>query len=249
MHVVAGLFSLHALLSVCGWAMATGMAIYHLHLIKGDRALSFLLIGLCVVVGIGTWIESAREYGTTISIQRGIDHIQNTLNNPPNNPDQILAAAAEKLVQQGKQIETLQSDVNNFIAQQSDRPMETEAFDKLISTFRPAANALGSLQVEAVSASPNAPGYAQIFMYAFHKAGMAVNGIGADDSTSLLYPSQATVSSPRMKGLFIGVQNYLSPPEMAVRFHELLKAAGFDAVFTNWQAVTDPTYVFVVSYK
>ena len=74
---------------------------------------------------------------------------------------------------------------------------------------------------------------------------MTVNGVKADDNTE----SQANVSSPQMKGLYTGVQNAAAPPGDAVRFRTLLKSAGFNSNFSNWQGVVGDNYVFVVSYK
>jgi hypothetical protein len=137
----------------------------------------------------------------------------------------------------------------SVIDQQSDRGMDKSDFEKLVATFSPVAKQLPSLQVEAVSASPSAAGYAVIFMAAFHASGMTVNGINPNDDTSPLFPSSAAVASAQMKGLFIGVKNASEPPKSAIFFKELLETAGFKSKFATWTGISGDTFVFVVSCK
>lgn len=108
----ADFFSLHALLSVFGWAVATGMGIRHLHTAEGNRVLTTTLIILCIIGVAGSWFQGAREHSDARgaqdqqrTISDGLDKLQKSLslNNPT--PDEILAAAASKLQQQNHEID------------------------------------------------------------------------------------------------------------------------------------------------
>jgi hypothetical protein len=127
--------------------------------------------------------------------------------------------------------------------------MHKSQFERLVVTFAPLAKELPDLQVEAVSASANAPGYAVIFMTAFHNAGMTVNGVKPDDDTSMLYPSQATVSSPEMKGLFIGVHNSNGATGWCSSLQDVAQDCRVRRQFRELAKRGENAYVFVVSYK
>lgn len=125
---------------------------------------------------------------------------------------------------------------------------------ELLRVFKPIAGSYpNNIQVEAVSASADAAGYAQQFMFVFHIAGLTVNGIApTDNKTASLFPSPAQVSSSQMRGLFIGVQGGISRfaiPDRALKFQAALKEAGFTAQITGWNGVGVDDFVFVVSFR
>lgn len=136
-----------------------------------------------------------------------------------------------------------------IIDQKTDRMMNGEQLQKIIETFRPVAGEIPDLSVQAVRAAPDAAGYAQKFMIALHLAGLTINGIKPENNSEMLYPAPATVSSPQMKGLYIGVKAGAVPPETAIKFKKLLSDAGFKSSFAPWQGVAPNNFVFVVSYK
>jgi hypothetical protein len=101
-------FSLHALLAAFGWTVATAMAIRHLHVVEQNRLLSVILIGLCIAGIVGSLVEGARESAERRLVVDGIGKIQETIKSGNQSPDQILAAAASKLIEQGKRITELE---------------------------------------------------------------------------------------------------------------------------------------------
>lgn len=138
--------------------------------------------------------------------------------------------------------------------QVEDRRLSHSQVDGLLRVFKPIAGSYpNNIQVEAVSASPDAAGYAQQFMFVFHMAGLTVNGIApTDNKIASLFPSSAQVSSSQMRGLFIGVQggiNISAIPERALKFQAALREAGFVAQITGWNGVGADDFVFVVSYR
>jgi hypothetical protein len=135
------------------------------------------------------------------------------------------------------------------IEQRTERVMQSDQFQKIIQTFKPVSSQIPNLTVEAVSGASDAAGYAQKFMIAFHLAGLTINGIKPDNVTEMLYPSAATVSSPLMKGLYIGIKADAPPPEAANKFKKLLSDAGFETSFAPWHGIGPNDFVFVDSYR
>jgi hypothetical protein len=131
---------------------------------------------------------------------------------------------------------------------EADRQLSRDQIQNLLRVFRPIAGSLPNIQVEAVSASPDAAGYAQQFMGVFHIAGMRVNGIAPDDNSSTLFPASAQVSSSRMHGVYIGVSGGSVPPR-ASQFQASLLTAGFEAPIIRWNGVGADDFIFVVSYR
>src|SRR5262249_53313877 len=123
-----------------------------------------------------------------------------------------------------------------------------EQVNNLFRVFRPLASSFPNLQVQSVSASPDAVGYAQQFMGVFHLAGMTVNGIAPDNNQAMPFPSPAQVSSSKVRGLLIGVSGTL-PPDRASQFQAALREAGFEAPFIRWNGIGPDDFVFVVSYR
>jgi hypothetical protein len=119
-----------------------------------------------------------------------------------------------------------------------DRRLSQTNIDHIQRVFRPIASEFpNTIQVESVSASPDAAGYAQQFMQAFHSSGLTINGIAPTDDQSTLFPSLAQVSSSRVRGLFVGVRGGIEVaaiPPRAIRFQEALGEAGFQASFIGW---------------
>jgi hypothetical protein len=111
---LADFLSLHALLAVFGWVVATGMVIRHLHLIEANRLLTIGLICLCIVGIAGSWVEGAREHADSRALLNGLDKVDKLLSAPAQTPDQILAAAAAKLIQQDDKIKGLQSEIDQI---------------------------------------------------------------------------------------------------------------------------------------
>jgi hypothetical protein len=135
-----------------------------------------------------------------------------------------------------------------------DRQLSNNEVTKLLNVFKPIANIFpNNIQVESVSSSPDAAGYAQQFMLIFHKAGLTVNGISpTDKKVFAAFPDTAQVASSRMRGLFLGIQSGISLnalPERALKFQAALRKAGFNAPLTGWQGVGPDDFVFVVSYR
>jgi hypothetical protein len=119
----------------------------------------------------------------------------------------------------------IQTEISRGIQTQQveDRHLSQEQAEKLLSIFKPTASEFpNNIQVEAVSASPDAAGYALQFMQIFHLAGLTVNGVTpTDNNGGSLFPSTAQVASSQMRGLFIGVHsgiNINAIPNRAVRF-------------------------------
>jgi len=81
---------------------------------EGNRTLTFLLIGVCALGAVGTWIDGAGEHAEQRAIQGGLYDIQKTLKSPSQAPEQILAAAASKIISQGNEIASLKSAVNTL---------------------------------------------------------------------------------------------------------------------------------------
>jgi hypothetical protein len=132
--------------------------------------------------------------------------------------------------------------------QPADRVLLPEQVNNLFRVFRPLASSFPSLQVQSVSASPDAAGYAQQFMGVFHLAGMTVNGIAPDNNQAMPFPSPAQVSSSKVRGLLIGVSG--TPlPDRASQFQAALREAGFEASFIRWNGIGSDDFVFVVSYR
>jgi hypothetical protein len=105
------LFSPHALLAAGGWGIASAMAIHHLHITEPSRLRSVLYAVVCSVVFVAALFVSAREHrDARVSqeqarlIKDGIDKIQTQLRTTNQTPDQILSAAAAKIIQQGKDL-------------------------------------------------------------------------------------------------------------------------------------------------
>jgi hypothetical protein len=131
-----------------------------------------------------------------------------------------------------------------------DRELHPAEVNRLLNVFRPIASEFpNNIQVEAVSASPDAGGYGAQFMLVFHAAGLTVNGVVPTDNLAAMFPSSAQVYSPKMRGLFIGVNSGGPPPSRAIRFQKALAEAGFNSQLTGWQGVGSDDFVFVVSYK
>jgi hypothetical protein len=112
---ITDFFSLHALLAVIGWTMATGIAIRHLHHIECNRVLFILLVGVCFIGVVGTWIEGAHEHADTRVVQRGILEIEAALNTKNENSEQILSQAATKITTLEQQLHdiTYERHLNN----------------------------------------------------------------------------------------------------------------------------------------
>lgn len=87
--------------------------------------------------------------------------------------------------------------------------MNGEQLQKIVETFRPVAGEIPDLSIQAVSAAPDAAGYAQKFMIALHLAGLTINGIKPENNSEMLYPTPDTVSSPQMKGLILALRRAL----------------------------------------
>jgi len=160
-----------------------------------------------------------------------------------------LEAARGQIDQQKGKIAKDEAEIEQLETPPTPRNMAIEQFKRIVTVFTLVSGQFPNVTVEAVSASDDAAGYAQIFMTAFHAAGMTVNGIKPDDNKQMLYPDTATVSSPTMRGLYIGVENRDSPPAPALQFQALLKSAGFDTNFASWHGAAGNSYVFVVSYR
>lgn len=138
--------------------------------------------------------------------------------------------------------------------QVEDRRLSNSQAEALLRVLKPIAGSYpNNIQVEAVSASPDAAGYAQQFMMVFHIAGLTVNGTApTDNKPASLFPSTAQVSSSQMRGLFIGVQagiNIAAIPERALKFQTALKEAGFVAQIIGFNGIGADDFVFVVSYR
>jgi hypothetical protein len=129
----------------------------------------------------------------------------------------------------------------------SQRHMTLEDFNKLIARLKAADPQLPSFEVQAVGGAADSAGYAEEFMYAFHNSGITINGI-APDSEEVLFPSPANVSSPEMKGLYIGVKDAKSPPDSAKQLQLILRDAGFSAKFANWAHMPANLFILAVSY-
>ena len=114
-------------------------------------------------------------------------------------------------------------------APQPDRHLSQTEADNLLRVFVPLANSFpNNIQVEAVSASPDAAGYGQQFMAVLHAAGLTVNGVAPTDSRTAMFPSSAQVYSSQMRGLYIGVSTGVLPPaQSAIRFQAAFSDAGF----------------------
>jgi hypothetical protein len=135
-----------------------------------------------------------------------------------------------------------------------DRRLSQDDINHTQEVFRPIASEFpNSIQVEAVSASPDAAGYALQFMQAFHTCGLIINGATpADSNIASLFPSSAQVVSSQMRGLYIGIMggtHITNIPNRAIKFQAALKEAGFVAQLTGWQGVGADDFVFVVSYR
>jgi hypothetical protein len=135
-----------------------------------------------------------------------------------------------------------------------DRRLSQDEINHIQQVFRPIANEFpNSIQVEAVSASPDAAGYALQFMQAFHASGLTINGITpTDNNITSLFPSSAQVVSSQMRGLYIGIMggtHITKLPERAIKFLAALREAGFTTQLTGWQGVGADDFVFVVSYR
>jgi hypothetical protein len=64
-----------------------------------------------------------------------------------------------------------------------DRELHPAEVNRLLNVFRPIASEFpNNIQVEAVSASPDAGGYGAQFMLVFHAAGLTVNGVVPTDN-------------------------------------------------------------------
>jgi hypothetical protein len=133
--------------------------------------------------------------------------------------------------------------------QKTERQLSGAQFQRILEVFNPVTADFTNVQVEAVSAAPDATGYVQKFMIAFHLAGMTVNGIKPDNNDQMLFPIPATVSSAQMTGLYIGVKDRDKPLDVAVRFRRLLTDAGFQSSFAPWNGIADDSFVFTISYK
>jgi hypothetical protein len=143
----------------------------------------------------------------------------------------------------------IQSQIYHGIETQKlpDRHLLSEQINNLLGVLKPNADSFpNNMQVESVSSSPDAAGYAQQFMEVFHLAGLTVNGIKPDDNKTMLFPSPAQVSSSQIKGVFIGASG-IPPPSPAVRFQAVLKEAGFNAPFIRWSGIGADDFVFVVA--
>jgi hypothetical protein len=81
-----------------------------------------------------------------------------------------------------------------------DRRLSQHDVDHIQEAFRPIASEFpNGVQVQAVSASPDAAGYALQFMLAFYASGLTINGITpADNKITSLFPSSAQVSDARI---------------------------------------------------
>jgi hypothetical protein len=97
------------------------MAIAGLHLARPHRARSIVLAIVSAVIFVAALLEGAREHKDARvaqeqqqSIQKGLDKIQSALNAGVATPDQTLAAAAAKLIDQGKEIKSLQDKVSGI---------------------------------------------------------------------------------------------------------------------------------------
>jgi hypothetical protein len=134
-----------------------------------------------------------------------------------------------------------------------DRSLSAQEVASLLRVLKPIAISLPrNISVEAVSASPDAAGYARQFMAIFHAAGLTVNGVAPNAAdTSGLFPSPALVASSQMRGLFVGIHSgeNIKIPDSAIRFRAALNQAGFAASFTGWNGVAPEDFVFVVSYR
>ena len=114
-------FSPHALLPVFGWAVATGMGIRQLHLAEDNRVLTVSLIALCILGIIGSWFQGAREHSDARIAEEKQEHIASSVDDMRKSlalgsatPEQVLAAAASKLIQQDTEIATLQADLDKI---------------------------------------------------------------------------------------------------------------------------------------
>jgi hypothetical protein len=136
---------------------------------------------------------------------------------------------------------------------QPDRHLSKAELNKLLVVFTPIADTFpNNIPVEAVSASPDAAGYALQFLRIFHQAGLTVNGLPpTDNDTTSLFPLTGQVASSQMRGLYIGIHAGVNVrlSEQAIRFQDALKQAGFIAPFIGWQGIGPNEFVFVVSYR
>ena len=133
-----------------------------------------------------------------------------------------------------------------------DRHLSESEATSLLAVLRPIASSFPeNIQVQAVSASPDAVGYALQFMMIFHAAGLTVNGVAPSADGTGLFPSPAQIRSPEMRGLFIGIHSGIDVkiPERATQFQSALNQAGFAASLTGWNGVAANDFVFVVSYQ
>jgi hypothetical protein len=133
---------------------------------------------------------------------------------------------------------------------QPDRELSQKEADRLIHVFTPIANEFpNGIQVEAVSASPDAAGYAAQFMMVFRASGIKVNGIAPNDHRSAVFPTSAQVYSSKMRGLYIGTTPGEPIPQRVLKFQATLADAGFRSSITPWSGVGPDDLVFVVSYR
>jgi hypothetical protein len=143
------LLSLHALFAAGDWGITSIMTISGLHFAQPDRVRSLVLIFICGIIFIVAMVEGAREHKDARTaqeqgkdIKKGLDKIQDTLGANNATPDQILSAAAAKILDQQKQIDELRRgrQINNAAQERVVKELSALAPHAAIVRFVPLSN-------------------------------------------------------------------------------------------------------------
>ena len=97
------------------------MALLSLHVAEPNRLPSFILIVVTSIFFVGGMIEGARQHKDARlaeerqgQIADGISKIQSALNSHNLTPDEVLAAAAAKIMQQGQELDSAQNRLDSL---------------------------------------------------------------------------------------------------------------------------------------
>jgi hypothetical protein len=131
--------------------------------------------------------------------------------------------------------------------QHTERHLKAEEIKKIIEVLSPIKDHIADFQVASIEPS-EAVGYAVEFIAAFRAAGFAVNGRKPDDPDAP-FPSGARLSSPKMRGVFLGVKPRAPVNDNAKLFASKLADAGFSPQFTAWDGMDADHFIFVIGNR
>jgi len=154
---------------------------------------------------------------------------------------------------QQKIINALNSEVSSFeqdrIEEARERHLSKEQINQIVKVFSPLVKTFPDVEVGAIDPS-EATGYGNEFIYAFHLAGLTVNGISPQSGNSS-FPQESRLGSPEMKGLFIGVApgSDISMNKKALLFYTSLAEAGFKSAFMGYNGMQKDEFILVIGNK